>query len=517
MTSDAKQAKAANNGRSRSIEPGAQFGPYTILKQLAEGGVGGVYLAAHRVLGRKAALKIIKQLEAEQEDFERRLGLEARALSEIRHPNMVMVYDAGVEHGIPWMALEFVEGTNLRELLVPGQPLSVEQTIQYAADIAAGVQAAHDLRVIHRDLKPENVMVTQTGRVVVLDLGIAKFLDSSKTKTQFLMGTVAYMSPEHLLWQEVDGRSDLYSLAVMIYEMLAGFHPYATDRHTGALPDQSELARLHIQHAPKPLPEVAPWVQTLVWPPLARALSKDRAQRPNSMVEFVNELKQAVSGNAPGASLAGPSAVQPLNAGYPQQTGLESGLVGRSSAQGREATMVVGRVLDDATLDLNATWRPDAAPPAAGPGALPAATGPTLTSDPLKSEVPQRTSLKPVLVSLCLAGVLGAALLVYVFLPSKAPPQDTRQTLSIGSASTITPASPQSSSRPPAAHSEIEPERATLPEKASQAKVPPSASAPPSAQPPPPQVQRRPVRRRLPKKESANQADLPITSVGSGL
>lgn len=283
--------------RAPAFAPGERCGPYRIERLVAAGGIGDVYAGVHAVLGRKAAIKVLQQRYADRDDLAKRLELEARVLSQIRHPNMVSVYDAGVVAGDSerpdrvWMAMEFLEGTTLRSLVGHGEPLPIAQAITYCRDIALGVQAAHDAGAVHRDLKPENVMVCSDGRVVVLDLGTAKHLRGTQLRpTQRIIGTVAYMSPEHLLGEDLDGRADVYSLGLVLWEMCAGYHPFAKSRNTFDLPGSVELARMQIEVMPAPLRKVAPQVPKAVAKLVERALRKEAFDRFPDMGSFAAEL-----------------------------------------------------------------------------------------------------------------------------------------------------------------------------------------------------------------------------------
>ncbi len=281
-----------------ALAVGSRVGPYTIQRVIAEGGYGDVYEAKHRVLGRHVALKILQDRHADRDDLQRRLAQEARVFSEIKSPYMVTVYDAGTLDGRVWMAMELVPGRTLREELVVSEPLPVLRALNTAACIASGVGEAHALRVVHRDLKPENVMVTPDGHIVVLDLGTAKILSDKRGKdTQRVMGTPAYMSVEHLLGPKdglpIDQRTDVYAVAVMLYEMLSGFHPFAFDRTRGVLLPPPHVIRRVVEAPVEPLCEVAPQVPDYVARIVEKGLSRDRELRQTTMQELETELRLA--------------------------------------------------------------------------------------------------------------------------------------------------------------------------------------------------------------------------------
>jgi serine/threonine-protein kinase len=282
----------------RRFERGERCGPYEIVRLMAAGGFGDVYEGVHHLLRRPVAIKILQDRHANRDELRSRLEQEARVLSEIKNPHMVTVYDAGEQDGRVWMAMELLHGKTLREILEQGQPLPVSHALHHAACVANGVAAAHDLRVVHRDLKPENVFVTSDGHTVVLDLGTAKVLGDVKGRqTQRIIGTVAYMSPEHLLGGSdglpIDQRTDIYSLSLMLYEMLAGFHPFALARNTRTMPSWNELVKKQLEELPEPLEHVAPWVPDYVCRIVRTGISKEREARHATMRELEIELRQA--------------------------------------------------------------------------------------------------------------------------------------------------------------------------------------------------------------------------------
>src|SRR5262245_40454509 len=220
-----------------TIAVGAQLGPFEILSHLGAGGMGEVYRARDARLGREVAIKVLPAAFSTNEDRLRRFEQEARAAGMLNHPNILTIYDIGTHFGSPYIVAELLEGRELRAQLVNG-PLPVRQALDYAQQITLGLAAAHEKGIIHRDLKPENLFITADGRVKILDFGLAKLkrqpayaeansetattLDFSTTNPGTVMGTVGYMSPEQVQGREVDHRSDIFSLGLILYEMLAG-------------------------------------------------------------------------------------------------------------------------------------------------------------------------------------------------------------------------------------------------------------------------------------------------------
>ncbi len=222
-----------------ALSPGARLGPYEIVALLGVGGMGAVYRArdTRPALGREVAIKILRGAAGDA-DSQRRFEQEARATGALNHPNILAIYDVGTHEGTLYLVEELVDGATLRESLAKGA-LAPRMALEYAKAVAQGLAAAHAKGIVHRDLKPENVMITSDGRVKILDFGLAKLHLPSVTpdaSTQehatgpgTVLGTVAYMSPEQVRGQTVDHRSDLFSVGVVLYEMLSGERPFTGD------------------------------------------------------------------------------------------------------------------------------------------------------------------------------------------------------------------------------------------------------------------------------------------------
>ena len=194
---------------------------YEILGSLGEGGMGHVYRARDTTLQRDLALKVIRPESLTAVGKERFLR-EARACSRINHPNIITVYAAGEENGHPYMAMEFISGKTLRDI-IDESPVTWQQAVRWVVDIADALSRLHQEGIVHRDLKPENVMVTEDGLVKLMDFGIAHIASSSTlTMEGTSLGTVFYMSPEQAAGKKADARSDIFSLGTVLYEMLTG-------------------------------------------------------------------------------------------------------------------------------------------------------------------------------------------------------------------------------------------------------------------------------------------------------
>jgi serine/threonine protein kinase len=221
-----------------TLAPGSRLGPYEILSPLGTGGMGEVFRARDTRLGRDIAIKLVHPRFSADAEQLRRFEQEARAASQLDHPNILVVHDIGSHEGSPYIVSELLDGESLRDKL--GEPLPPKKAIEYAVQVAHGLAAAHEKGIVHRDLKPENLFVTNDGRIKILDFGIAKLVQPSipslafteaptaapATGTGVVMGTVGYMSPEQVMAKPLDARSDLFSLGVVLYEMLSGKRPF---------------------------------------------------------------------------------------------------------------------------------------------------------------------------------------------------------------------------------------------------------------------------------------------------
>jgi len=338
---------------------------YHVVKKLGEGGMGQVYLAEHVKMGRRSAIKVMNPSMVHDPDAVARFNREASNASRITHPNVCAIYDFGeTPDGLIYLAMEFIEGEPLTDLLERDGALPVPRAVSIFLQVADALQAAHDLDIVHRDLKPDNVMLTRrkgAGRgdvVKVVDFGIAKAVGGDQsgqkvTKTGLVVGTPEFMSPEQLSGDTLDGRSDLYSLALVFYRMLSGKLPFEA-----TTVQETMIKRL--TDDPAKLAESRP---DLSFPPglqavLDTALARTPTDRYQTVAKFAADVA-AVTGGSRGGS-------HPATAPVPQTRG------GVADTEGKT------QLLDTAagvTTRISAKRPPEPGPPAKKRSLVPAAVG----------------------------------------------------------------------------------------------------------------------------------------------
>src|ERR687892_584968 len=220
-------------------------GRYRIVRKLGAGGMADVYLAEDQELGRRVAIKILNDRHAADDSFIERFRREAKNAAGLSHPNIVSIYDRGEAEGTYYIAMEFLEGRSLKELIVARGPAPVNVAIEYARQILDALRFAPRNGIVHRDIKPHNVIVDAEGRVKVTDFGIARAGATQMTEVGSIIGTAQYLSPEQARGAPVDQTSDLYSTGIVLYELLTGTVPF-----TGESP--VEIAMKHLQQTPAP-------------------------------------------------------------------------------------------------------------------------------------------------------------------------------------------------------------------------------------------------------------------------
>src|SRR5215210_1232784 len=264
-------------------------GRYRIMRKLGSGGMANVYLAEDQELGRRVAIKILNDRHANDDQFVERFRREAKNAAGLSHPNIVSIYDRGEAEGTYYIAMEFLDGRSLKELIVARGPAPVNVAIDYARQILDALRFAHRNGIVHRDIKPHNVIVDAEGRVKVTDFGIARAGTSQMTEVGSIIGTAQYLSPEQAKGAPVDQTSDLYSVGIVLYELLTGNVPFTGDSPV-------EIAMKHISSlpaAPSALrPEIPPDLDKVV----LRALAKTPPERYPSAEEMDRDLGRVARG-----------------------------------------------------------------------------------------------------------------------------------------------------------------------------------------------------------------------------
>ena len=291
---------AANNASSIrkpsavTIVPGTQLGPYEILEELGAGSMGSVFKARHSRLGRLVALKVLPAEMLQHRPSVARFEREMHAAGQLQHPHVVQAFDAGDFGGIPYLAMEFVDGENLQQYVDRQGPLPISEACRLVQEAAAGLGAAHEIGLIHRDIKPLNLLVTRSGQLKILDLGLARFVQEDLhglglTGTGDCFGTVDYMPPEQ--WEDAhkcDSRTDLYALGCTLYFTLTGLPPYSGDHY----PTVPSKMRGHLHASPPDLRLIRPDVPDALAVLCQKLLAKQPAKRLQSATELVDALSE---------------------------------------------------------------------------------------------------------------------------------------------------------------------------------------------------------------------------------
>jgi serine/threonine protein kinase len=269
-------------------------GRYDILEKLGQGGMGTVYKAFDPLLTRVVAIKVISAQLDSQPEHRERFFREARAAAQLSHRNIITIHDLGEHEGVPFLAMEYLEGRDLDRRLRDHELMSLSQKLELALSIAEAVCHAHACGVVHRDIKPANVFVTNDGLVKILDFGLARLVSSDMTRSGLMVGTVNYMAPEQLRGEKSDHRADIFAYGVLFYELLAGRRPFQGDSAASTM-----YKILH--DAPEPLSVVDPSLPANLTTLVERAMAKAREDRYQHMTDLLRDLDAAfepISGSA---------------------------------------------------------------------------------------------------------------------------------------------------------------------------------------------------------------------------
>ena len=261
---------------------------YEILEKIGNGGMATVYKAKCHVLNRFVAVKVLKEEFTTDEEFIRRFNIEAQSAAGLTHPNIVSVYDVGHEDNIYYIVMELIQGKTLKQIISESGILPWKWSVNIAIQIASALEAAHKNNIVHRDIKPHNIIITEDGVAKVTDFGIAKAVSNS-TITAFgtTIGSVHYFSPEHARGGYTDAKSDIYSLGVVMYEMVTGKVPFDADTPVS-------VALKHMQEEPIPPIEANPHLPEAVNKIILKALKKDPMLRYQTATELLQDLRMAL-------------------------------------------------------------------------------------------------------------------------------------------------------------------------------------------------------------------------------
>jgi serine/threonine protein kinase len=395
-----------------------KLGRYEVVRELGKGAMGIVYLAKDPLIGRLVALKTIRpSAHADDEDtreFQQRFAREAQAAGNLNHPSIVTVHDIGQDEptGVSFIAMEYVEGQNLKEVLAQGRPLSFEQAADIIAQVAEGLDFAHAKGIVHRDVKPANIILIEGNRAKITDFGIAKITSGANlTTTGQFLGTPNYMAPEQIKGTPVDGRSDIFSLGICLYECLTHRKPFGGDSLTSI--------SYKIVHEPfPPLHEVNPTIPEGFVDVVSHCLAKDPSKRYQRGKDVANALRAVIRGERPVRS------TDPLFADATAVTRDHDKLptmeIPFPEADSADAPQEVGP-----KLDTNPAAKPLApAPPAAKPVKKTKTAGVPVWKQPI-----WKTRIDPIIVvavAAVLLAALGVATLVLRARQVAVPVVDTR-------------------------------------------------------------------------------------------
>jgi len=291
-----------------------QLGRYEILSELGQGAMGVVYKAVDPLIDRTVAIKTINLNLSKDElaDFEERFNREAKSAGRLNHPNIVTIYDVGRAGHVAFMAMEHLEGRELKEIVATGEVLQPERVAEIIAQVADGLAYAHEHGIVHRDIKPANIMVLRNGSVKITDFGIAKMSSGSRTQIGIILGSPKYMSPEQVAGKSVDGRSDIFSLGAVLYELLTGKPAFGGEDST-----LTSIMYRVLNEIPSPPASVNPTIPGSFDHIVARALAKEPEMRYQSAREMANDLKnyKSLTSTAPPPSVVPSKNTFPIYAG----------------------------------------------------------------------------------------------------------------------------------------------------------------------------------------------------------
>ncbi len=326
----------------------SQLGRYEVVSELGQGAMGVVYRAKDPLIDREVAIKTINLslAQEEREEYEARFYQEAKAAGRLSHPNIVTIYDVGRSEDIAYIAMEYLQGRELRDILNDNRLLPVEQVLDITSQVALGLSYAHEHGIVHRDVKPSNVMVVRDGHVKITDFGIARMASAAvRTQTGMVLGSPKYMSPEQVMGKLTDQRSDIFSLGVMLYEMLTGQAPFLGE-NVNAIMYQT------LNTIPAPPSSVNSAVPEMLNFIIAKALAKDLDARYQNARDLADDLRSCRKTLPRSASPALSDIAQPES-----NASLAGGPVSSPGVSGDESKTVTALGLSSSFDSTEATMR----------------------------------------------------------------------------------------------------------------------------------------------------------------
>ncbi len=283
-----------------------RIGKYDIIRVLGKGAMGQVYLAKDEMLEREVALKVMVASIADDEELKQRFNREAKAVARMQHPNVVNVFDLGYHtDGSPYMAMELLRGEDLQKAMRQTPPMTVQRKVNVLVQVLSGLAHAHQAGIVHRDIKPANIFLNHDGSVKIMDFGVARLTSASMTGTGSIVGTADYMSPEQVKGAKVDGRSDLFSVGCMFYELLVGRRPFRAENLMAIF-----YKITHEEPDYNAIPEGAEYDALL--PTLKKSLAKNITERYTTAYDFAVDLREFLKSHAAAAAAQGNNILQGL-------------------------------------------------------------------------------------------------------------------------------------------------------------------------------------------------------------
>ena len=311
---------------------------YEIIKLIAAGGMGEIYLGIHRVLGKKRAIKIIHQSVEKEKDIRQRFLQEARHAASVDHPGIIQIMDFGSHDEFDYLIMPYIEGLTLQEKMAQG-PIEPETALQLMIAMTDAIAHTHRQNIIHRDIKPSNFMIDTEGRIILTDFGISKNLgDPNMTATNMVLGSPKFMSPEQISGKPVDKRSDLYSLGMIFYQMVTGAYPFESD-------DMAALAYKQVNEPPPPPARVNPQVPAAVSALIVKLLEKNPDNRypaGDSLLKDLYRLKEEGLSGANAAAGSGANAIEDMKTRVVAQPSLKSSQWGFTQSAGSSSRSLSG-------------------------------------------------------------------------------------------------------------------------------------------------------------------------------